>query len=575
MSIRPFAPVRIILCFAIVCTTLLSRLYALSCPDLLITELLRNPAGKESKNATTYEFVECVNTSTDTIDCSRLHCFDGDEHDSIIAWTDSSTHPGCIYASTLLAPGQFAIILCRAYADLLPSQRFSISPNTLLLTTLDGDIGNTLSKKDGFVLYSKNSESDVHIHAYAADSALRSITDNIALSTVESVDGRSIIAQHVLAETSSYTICPDSLTPGSHQSIRGPWITEWECVPPHGDRPSTIETRIMCVYAGMPVPECKYTICSLRDQTCVVQNQWKSHYRHTTISALVNPAHQPWVYRIHESDTSYTWKLNTTSLFTAPGSLRITEVMPKSHHNIPEWFEIHNTTEMPIECTAWAVATPGYVDTLTQKHVSLPANSYAVVTKDADDFLNRYPAVKHCIEPSVWHALSNNRDTIVLLDNNGGVHDSVAWDDDWFPDWDHESLIRIDSNSPALTKECWVRADRSSPGQPNALVTRHRTAKPRLRIAPLVFTPDNDGCSDKVKIETEFPGGYSVDVSIYGFSGRCYTSYTDIRTSAVYWYGKDTRNRRVPPGPYYVIARFSNPSACGHTIRKKGILWYK
>ena len=103
--------------------------------ELVISEVLANPLDES-----TGEFIEIYNAGSTDIDLLYFVIWDGDALDTLFGYAD-------IY-DTVLAPGQYAIILDSDYAG-----QYSIPSDALVLTADDSTLGSGLSTDDAITLY--------------------------------------------------------------------------------------------------------------------------------------------------------------------------------------------------------------------------------------------------------------------------------------------------------------------------------------------------------------------------------------------------------------------------------------
>lgn len=137
--------------------------------NLVITEVLGNPCGSDSRN----EFIEIYNSGDTDIDISGLLFTDGEEAEVIVTWASRypSVNLGAITNTTLIPSHGFAVILASGY-PFVSSDRimpYIFPPATIILTTADGQLlgdendGIEVTNRDPIVLYQgdKNNVSTV------------------------------------------------------------------------------------------------------------------------------------------------------------------------------------------------------------------------------------------------------------------------------------------------------------------------------------------------------------------------------------------------------------------------------
>lgn len=105
-------------------------------PQVVVSEVMYNPI-----NETAGEFIELYNSGFEDVDLLGFTFTDGDSTDTVRAFVAG--------ASTLLAPGAFALILDSDYVD----GTYTIPAGTVLLSTNDTTIGNALTSDDPISLF--------------------------------------------------------------------------------------------------------------------------------------------------------------------------------------------------------------------------------------------------------------------------------------------------------------------------------------------------------------------------------------------------------------------------------------
>ena len=131
---------------------------------VVISEVMANPAGAEGAlpGGLGDEYVELCNLGEQDVDLAGWAIADGDGVDEIVAWhVDSLGLPGrgeLIIGSTLLAPGGWALILDRDYADPTRAELpYSLAPGALVLTVRGSDLGGSgLSTADPLTLFRRS-----------------------------------------------------------------------------------------------------------------------------------------------------------------------------------------------------------------------------------------------------------------------------------------------------------------------------------------------------------------------------------------------------------------------------------
>jgi len=158
-----------------------------------------------------------------------------------------------------------------------------------------------------------------------------------------------------------------------------------------------------------------------------------------------DPAANPGAAEIHDGvDNDCDGLVDEGAL--APGSLIITEVMQNPSvvgDDYGEWFEVYNTTGLPIDLYGMAVYDSGYDDFVVDASVVVAPGGYALLGIDADLAVNGGVTLDY--EYSGF-TLGNGDDEI-FIDSDGVVLDSVAYDGGpLFPDPSGRSMtLSIDA----------------------------------------------------------------------------------------------------------------------------------
>ncbi len=252
-------------------------------------------------------------------------------------------------------------------------------------------------------------------------------------------------------------------------------------------------------------------------------------------------------------------------------ALRINEIFPRAQADCPEWLEFANPSGSPVTLKNWSYGNQDDTCLIAASDFIIPANGFAVLTKDKALFLAKYPSTALVIQPVRWRTLDNYHDTLFVWDSSGALRESVGWDYHWFDSWTDQSLARVSFWISGLLKEAWVVASMPSPGQPNSEAV-WRASGVSLDIGPIPFTPNNDGRDDYLSIKMTLPAGASATVSIYGFDGRKYFEVPQPMSSQFLWNGTASDGRAANVGPFFVVADVTCDGA-RQVIRKKGILW--
>lgn len=133
----------------------------------------------------------------------------------------------------------------------------------------------------------------------------------------------------------------------------------------------------------------------------------------------------------------------------AGSTLRITEILPAPFPGQPEWLEIQNPGNQPIDLTGWTV---GDAERQTELSGIVPPHSRFVISTQPLE-----PGIAGHVVARIGNGLNNDADTITLFAPDGTQVDQIRYGDAGLPAPDQGLSI-------ALEPERWVVAARPTPG---------------------------------------------------------------------------------------------------------------
>ncbi|MBN1575973.1 MAG: lamin tail domain-containing protein [Chitinispirillaceae bacterium] len=551
--------------------------------QLIVSELYRDPTGAETAlgGGKSHEFVEIANLGPDSLALDSLFISNGLEADSIVPVRDTLLGHGlCLYGSRAIAPGAVALILDPDYRSAIAedtSRRFSLPAGTVLLQCGDGEFGSGgLAADHGVIVYRGMKSRIDTILCSAVDPGTvpgEPAGGKITLSEPVNREGLSLVAAAVLSDRPVFDYGDGILSPGRLEPLRDGWLVE--------SRLSAFDRTAGSVGCSVLV-QCAshhfegalpWRLETLRDgkrrtvQTGTIACSGSRGGADLRIT--VDSLELRFVLLVDENPS---WGIDLSAVWLPALSLRITEIFPKASAGTPEWFEISNTSAMPVSLRNWRFGNGEDTAALTETGFRLEPGAYAVVTKDAAAFSTAFPGVRGVIAPPVWHTLDNTRDTLMLFDATGVPRETICYDARWFDSWPYVPLER-NGGDDGCSPSSWCVAARATPGQPNAALYWRNTTVPSLDIGPVPFTPDNDGVGDKLAIRLALTAAATVAIDIYGFDGRVVKRFSGMPQEVYYWDGRGNGGD-APPGPFFVVAEIKQGNKM-QRIRKKGILWRK
>ena len=166
--------------------------------------------------------------------------------------------------------------------------------------------------------------------------------------------------------------------------------------------------------------------------------------------------------------------------------LRITEVMPAPLTGQPEWVELYNPGDQPIDLTGWSLGDTVRTSPLVG---TISANARLVISTAELDLSGPVLVVDR-----IGNGLNNDGDTIAVIDPQGNVVHQIRYGDDQLPAPDRGLSIALDPERWVVTAEPTPGSDKVTP----LLGDAYRTASPRPEVTeperlPIVAASQNDG----------------------------------------------------------------------------------
>lgn len=545
---------------------------------IAVTELLKNPAGNEDTipGGKSHEFIEITNIGDVALTIDSLWLFDGGEIDSIVPWRDTLPQlRSCVLGTRTVGPGQTALVLDRDYALAPRASWFVIDPGTIILTTGDADIGNTLAEDDGVLMYKGTKSRIDRVVSFVADPGQQpslGVTKILHMSGRKIAEGYSVIPRQVLFANVEWLQCPDSLSPGHYEYVKNGWLAEYRLGTADVSR-QMLPCSLACLKIGgcagvsatWSVASAKSTVSAPRALDCGAGPM------RTTVDLPLDST--LYALRITDGGSAPAWDIDISTEWAPLSAIRITEVFPRATADEPEWFEVANVSSMSINLKGWRFGTGEDSLVFSDADLLVRPAEFRVIARDRALFLRRYPLPAGLVTaPSSWVALDNYDDTLRLWNGRGNLQESVCWHNEWFVSWKAGSLERVSTDRSGLDKNAWAVAVNPSPGMPNGSVTWRSATRASVEIGPVPFSPNGDGSDDYLAVTLSLPALATASIAIYGFDGRKIRDLPGPAQQTCRWDGRSDDGRPALPGPFFVVVRIQDDRGV-HTIRKKGVLW--
>lgn len=249
----------------------------------------------------------------------------------------------------------------------------------------------------------------------------------------------------------------------------------------------------------------------------------------------------------------------------------INELMYAPRAPEPEWVELYSSQEITIE--NWTISDE--VKTVKIPTFTIPANGFAILTKDSAVFAAYYPMLQGMIVsvPS-FPSFNNDDDVVVLKDAIGAIIDSVHYYNSWHyhnkEDNRGYSLERRNFTGASTDSLNWstpIDPIKATPLAENTLAKPTTMAQSiDVICTPNPFSPDGDGYNDEAIIEIRIPSPNEELVSAYLYDLEGHNVATIARdkrivgSMVITYDGRDWDGKILPMGLYSLIVSSSNAS---------------
>ncbi|MCY7360833.1 MAG: lamin tail domain-containing protein, partial [Ignavibacteria bacterium] len=136
--------------------------------------------------------------------------------------------------------------------------------------------------------------------------------------------------------------------------------------------------------------------------------------------------------------------------------ISINEIMFAPADASNEWFEIYNTgnTSVNLQNWKWKDAT-ATLRTITNQTIIFSSNEYLIICQDSVKLKNLYSSLSGVFIQTLWSALNNTGDNLILIDQNNNRIDSVSFLSTWGGNTGGYSLERKIVNGNSNTVANW------------------------------------------------------------------------------------------------------------------------
>ncbi len=243
-----------------------------------------------------------------------------------------------------------------------------------------------------------------------------------------------------------------------------------------------------------------------------------------------------------------------------------------------DYVELYNRSQKIIDLSHIYIAnrnssnTISSIQQLTAESILLFPGDFIVLTLDPGAVKAQYITTNPdaFITVTSIPSFSDDMGDVIILNNQGNIVDEVKYSDKWhFPlitNTEGVSLERIDYDAPSLQvnfHSAATSAGYGTPGYKNSQYRLNEQVQGEIKVAPDIFSPDNDGIDDFATIDYNFPSpGYVANITIFDATGRPvrYLQRNSLSGTKGYyrWDGLDDKNRQLPQGIYIIYTEIFN-----------------
>lgn len=257
----------------------------------------------------------------------------------------------------------------------------------------------------------------------------------------------------------------------------------------------------------------------------------------------------------------------------------INEILFNPKADGTDYVEIYNRSNQIINLKDLFLAnrsSTGVISNLKQLSLisrAMYPGEFLVLSEDESIVKRQYTAknLSAFINLSSMPSFSDDKGTVVLVNNTGAVVDELAYDEKWhfalINNNEGISLERIDPNAKTQNKDNWHSAAKDvgygTPSYQNSQFRIDLQVQGDITVSTEVFSPDNDGTDDFLTISYRFAEtGYVMNITVFDAGGRAVKA---LQRNAVCSQqgsfrldGLNDQFQQLPLGPYVIFTEVFN-----------------
>ncbi|WP_337866984.1 lamin tail domain-containing protein [Ignavibacterium sp.] len=447
-------------------------IFSQSDTSIIFSEIMFYPASGNN------EFIELYNISTtESVDLTNW---------KIKYYTSANDLIIDAGFGTVLPPQTFAIIFENDY-DLLNGIYSGLVPtNALVLKISDGAFGSSgMANTTGRPLWLLNSADDTVDYYFYSANNLQTYSDEKILMNRDSLQtnwANSLVSNGTPGFTNSvtplnYDLLVSSLVFNPPQPILGEDVSAIVTIKNKGAQPAnnfSIEIYNDSNFDSVgQITELVFSqsFSNLQSNDSLIVTEILSSLSVGTYQIISKVI-------FNEDENLLNNQLIKSFTIYPPGNvyndLIINEIMYAPSSGQPEWVEVFNKSESPINLKNWKFADATTSVTITNSDFILQPDSFVVLTADSS-ILNFFPVGSPIIKISV-PALNNTGDAVVIKDSINTLIDSVNYFPSWGGNTGGKSLERIIKDNPSNDPQNWKTSQsifNATPGKINSVTPKN------------------------------------------------------------------------------------------------------
>jgi len=234
------------------------------------------------------------------------------------------------------------------------------------------------------------------------------------------------------------------------------------------------------------------------------------------------------------------------------GAIILNEIMAAPLEEKPEWVELFNTGDSPVDLFEWSVIDErGTPVGIVPEHIFINEEAYAVIADEPLDIT--VPEQFVIVLVDRFPTLNNDGDTITILDFKGAVMDSMSYDSTT----KGYSLELISETMRGKSSGWDVCVDPSGTthGRANSILFNASGDDNNINSPKLTIDPNPFSEITNISYELPFPIA-RVHLYVYDRRGRIVARLRDVEESGSSWtsvWDGKSEGTRLPAGPYILV----------------------